>query len=231
MGWFDDFFTGDWVGPAVLAGATAIGAITSGNANQRAAETAARASADNAAAIREGNRLAQQRFDESKQIAGPAVAYQQDVINSGGALTPWQREQIEDARRTTTNALSVSGLRGSGRATVAAVKKVEGDLTGRFLADNQGRADRAATGLSNQFFNAQNQSAALDTSTGRAAGASALDAGLYDAGADTANANLRGQAIGDIATLINDQWKEGRKSNYDPSKNKVGESDDNRTRL
>jgi hypothetical protein len=50
---------------------------------------------------------------------------------------------------------------------------------------------------------------------------------MYAAQSGIANAGLRGQAIGDIATVMSETWKEGRKSNYAPDdgQTRVGEDD------
>lgn len=213
--WFSSFFSnGNWIPAALLAGATIYSATTASRANVEAANKATAAAREQANAIREGNRLAQQRFDTVQATTAPAVAYQTEAMNSGTALQPWQQQQVDDTRRVATNALNLSPLRGSGRAMVAAIRKVEEGTTNQFLEQNRQRADRAASGLAGQYFSAGTQAANLDASTGRAAGQAAWNQGLIDADATTADATLRGRAIGDLATIINDAAKEGRRSSY-----------------
>lgn len=225
--WFDSFFSGgNWIPAALLGTAVVAGAAISSRGNTDAARIAAQSSQMQAAAVQQGNQLAQQRYEEAKAISAPAVARAQQIVNQGTDLTADQQAQVADARRATTNALQVSPLRGSGRATVAAIRKVEGDLTNQLISQNRARADQATSTLANQYFAANSGAANLDANTGQAVGQAINNAGMTNAGATVANANLRGQALGDIGTIINDAWKESRRSSYGTDQaRKPGEDD------
>jgi hypothetical protein len=220
MGWFDSFIgDGGWIGPALMAGATLYASNQATQANLQAAQIAAQASARQVDAIREGTALAQQRFDTVQQQAQPAVQQLQRIAATDPyALSPAQQQEVDDARRQTLNALAVSGLRGSGRATVAAVRKVEDSTRGRLIDQNQQRADTATTGLAGQYFNAVGQAANIDAASGYAAGHGYANQGGIQASALLANANVQGRALGDIAAVTADALKEGRKSYYRDNK-------------
>lgn len=226
MSWFSNFISGDWFGAAAVAGATVAGAVISADANKEAARMASDASQRQADEIRRGNTLAQQRYDAVQEQTAPAVARTTAMMNQGETLTDAQREQIDEARRVTTNQLSVSPLRGSGRATVAAIRKVESDLTNDLTQQNRTRADQATRELTSQNFAATNAAAGLDAATGRAVGAAAMNEGVINANATTATGSLRGQVIGDIGTIINDAWKETRRSGYGTDRAKKPGEDD-----
>jgi hypothetical protein len=215
MGWFSDFFSGgDWVGAAIGGAASVAGAVISSNANQAAAEKAAAGAQAQADAIKQGNALAQQRFEKVQGDTAGALQYQQETIAGANGLTPQQQAALEDTRRQTNNALAVSGLRGSGRAAVAAVRRTEADFTNNALDQNRRRADQAASSLSGQYFQAGNQAANTDVRSGMAQGQANFQTGMIGAEQGIADATQRGRAIGDIASIINDTAKEGRRSNY-----------------
>lgn len=216
MSWFSDFFSGgSWIDPVIKGGASIIGATIAADANREAGERASQAAQQQAEAIRQGNALAQQRFEQTRADTLPALTYQKEQIARGEKLTPDQEARLGDVRRTAQNALAVSGLRGSGRATVALVRQSEADFTNNAMAQNRQNANQSATSLSSQYFRANDNAANTDAATGRAVGQGLATAGMYDAQAGLSNANLRGRAIGDIGTIINDTLKEGRRSNYD----------------
>lgn len=229
-GWFSKFIgDGGWVGPAMMAGATLYVGQQAAAANVQAAQIAAQAQARSAAAIQEGNRLAQQRFEQQQadtkamqaQIQ-PAVGRLQTMAAADPyAMTPQQDQEVDDTRRQTLNALAVSGLRGSGRATVAAVRRAEDNTRGRLIQQNQQRADAATTNLSGQYFSLQGagnqmatQAANVDASTGQAVGGTIQNQGNLQAESLLANTSLQGKAIGDIAAVTADSLKEGRRSYY-----------------
>ncbi len=217
MGWFDSFFSGgNWLPAALMTGATIYSATTASNANRQAAQIQANA-------INQSTALANQRFQAVQQQAAPGIAYQQQAIQQAGTggLTAAQNIAVDDARKQAVNAMSVSGLRGSGAAVTDAVRRVEAGTTANFMDQNQGRADRAATALSSQYFGAANAMGANDTRAGYATG---------QIGADltTSDASLRGRAIGDIATIIADASRDGsRRGAYDGRT--VGEADQKKT--
>jgi hypothetical protein len=167
-------------------GGTAYGAYQASKANEAAAQNMQAAN----------NRMIQQQQANQAQSAS-GLSRVQDIIRRGSALTPYQKSQIDDARRQTVNAMSASGLRGSGRATVAAVRNVEENMKGRFMDANQQRADNAATGLSQQYFNTSN-----NISNGL------INQGNISAGQTLSNASIRGQAIGDIGAVIADEIRQ-----------------------
>ncbi len=200
-------------GPIALAVATIGSALISSRANQEAAAVAAAAERARIDAIREGDRLAQGRYEQIQQETAPARTFLRKVVANVQGLTPFQMQQLEDLRRRTKQFLAASGLRGAGRSTVAAMRSVESDFVNRSLEANRRRADAAASQLAGAGFSAARSGAALESSTGRAAGEGVLRSGLYGAQAGIANANLRGEAIGDIASLITTEAK-GRESRY-----------------
>lgn len=214
--WFDSFFKGgNWLPAALLAGATIYSATASSDANKKGA-------AIQADAINRSTALANQRFQQVQDQTAPAVAYQKQVIQQGAnpALTPAQKIQVDDARRSTIDAMSVSGLRGSGKAVTDAVRRVESGTVANLFDQNQRRADTAASGLSNQFFGAANQMGANDMRAG-------YTTGQIGADVTTADATLRGRALGDIATIVGDAAREGRKGAYE--NRTVGQVDQKKT--
>lgn len=225
-GWFSNFIgDGGWVGPALMAGATLYVGQQAAAANVQAAQIAAQAQARSAAAIQEGNRLAQQRFEQTQAQAQPAVdALQRIAASDPYTLTLQQEQEVDDTRRQTLNALSVSGLRGSGRATVAAVRQAEDNTRGRLIQQNQQRADAATTGLASQYFSATGQAANVDAATGQAVGGTIQNQGNLQAESLLANTSLQGRALGDVAAVTADALKEGRRSYYrDNRPNEGGE--------
>ena len=185
--------------------------MISSNANERAVDEARRAADARAAATREGNAAAQARYDELMGITAPGVRRLTDIAAAPDQLTTQQVKERDELRRRTTNALATSPLRGSGRATVAAIKDVESDYTARALASNARRADDAATRLADVNFGAVGRSAGLDVASGAASGDAAFDAGIAGAASALASGRLKGQALGDITSIIASDMK-GRKS-------------------
>lgn len=238
-GWFSSFISdGGWVGPALMAGATLFVGQQAAASNVQAANIAARTAQQQMALNQQSNALAQQRYDQTnamleqqKAQAAPAVAKLQQVAASDPyTLTPEQDEQVDDTRRVALSALQVSGLRGSGRATVATVRKTEDDTRGRLISQNQQRVDAANNALSSQYFNTTGQQVQASGAQ-NAAGvqAATTQAGIIgqqgstDANSMLANTQLYGRAVGDVAAVTADALKEGRRSYY--RDNKPGESD------
>lgn len=223
MGWFSDaasaignvFSGSDWIAPAVTAAGAVAGAYITADANSEAAEKAAAASRESAAVVADGNRQAQQRYEEMREDAQPGLAYLRTATLSPMQLTPLQQQQLTEAREQTNRNLSASGLSGSGRAQVAAQRQVESDLYNRFLESNQGRADRAAGQLAGQAYSAGAGAAQQGAAAAGAEGRGIREAGLVEAQGGIANAQLTGAAMGDIAGIIRDEIKsEGRRSKY-----------------
>jgi hypothetical protein len=202
---------------AIIGGLAAVaGAVISTKGNKDAAAIAAAASDREAQAIREGNEAAQKRYDElALKTAGGTEYLRRVVAANPNNLTDAQKQEMDDTRRNTTRSLNASGLRGAGRATVAAFRGVESDTRGRMVGANRTRSDNAAQILSGQYSSAVGNSANLDASTGKAVGAGHASSGLANANATTANASVTGKALGDIAGIIASEEKErGRDSRY-----------------
>lgn len=211
-----DFFGGNGGGVAgAIAGgvATLGGALISSSANERAAEKSAAAAKAQADAITAGNQAAQQRFETVQAQTQPGLDHLRGVVTNSQGLTPEQQRELEDVRRRSLDTISRSGLRGSGRAVTAALRGVEEGYVGRAIESNRSRADAAAGRLANPYFDAAGNMANLDASTGRAQGSAAMSAGLDDAAAGLATGSVRGQALGDIASLIASDRK-GREGRY-----------------
>lgn len=198
---------------AIVGGASLYSSSQASKANKQAAQIAARGAQAQADAIREGNRMADQRLQQISAETAPGTSYLRTVVSNPMALTPLQQQQLEETRRQSTNALRRSGLSGSGRAVTAAIKNVESDFTNRAMDSNMRRADSAATNLSGANIAAQTGGANLEASTGRAQGQAASTGADAAAGATIANGRLGGQAIGDLAGVIAADVK-GRESRY-----------------
>ncbi len=211
-----DFVSGDSVSsiiPSVIeAGATIAGTVISSNANKEAARLANQGAEAQAAAVREGNRVAQARYDELMETAAPSQSHLRTIVAADPyALTPAQQIDMADVNRRVTENLNASGLRGSGRAQAAAFRAIEGDVRGGIIESNLARKDAAARTLSGQYVSAVGDSARLDTSSGRATGTSLRDVGATQAGLETSNAALTGEALGDITSLISSDLKNRRR--------------------
>lgn len=204
----------------IAAGATIYGAKQASEANDKAAQTASKAQAGATAAELEAIKVAEGTMRQQQQQASPGLMRIQDVIGRSEALTPEQQIALNDARRTTVDTLAGGGLRGSARATVAAVRDVEGRMQGDMVAANRQRADQAASNLSGQYFNAGNNVANLNLATGKSVSAGLINTGDINAANTMGQANIKGQAIGDIGAVIADQIKssqqEARDSSYQP---------------
>lgn len=209
MSWYN------WL-PAIIGGTAALGgAIIQSNAVNNAAQTAATASNNATNAQLQGLELSRQVIAQNQAAASPGLTQVQEIIKRGNQLTPSQVTALDDARRTTLNQLSGSGLRGSARATAATVKKVEGDMRSQFLDSNQSRADTAASNLSSQYFNAGNNLANNATAAGQTTATGLTSVGDINASAGLGNAATTGRALGDIGAIIADEIKRNnRDSSY-----------------
>lgn len=214
------FNPGTLIAAGLVAGATIYASNRAAEANERAAEQAAQAAQARAAAEADANRQAQARFDAIQTQTAPAVSHLRDVIATPEGLTPEQVQQREENRRITTENLARSGLRGSGRATVAAFRDIDSDFTNKAIAANRARADTAANQLAGQNFSAATRAAGIDQDTGASRGR-AIETGAFNTGqADIANAGLTGQALGDITSILASDLK-GRRSRYDQTSSKL----------
>lgn len=208
-GFFAD--NADKIIPAV---AQAGGAFLAADANRDAAEEARAAAESQAAAVREGNRLAQARYEQRRQASEPAMAYLRQVMaQDPSTLSPQQQRQFDDFMRGSNARLAASGLRGAGRAGVAAVNEGAAQYRANAFGQNQQRSDSAARTLASDFQSVDNNLAGLDRDTARATGDAAMRGGMYGANAGVANAGQLGSAIGAISTLFAREGKE-RDSQY-----------------
>jgi len=208
-----DFFGGS--GGSVLgAAATLGGALLSSDANRDAAEEARKCLEAQAAAVRQGNQLAQERYAEQARLSAPAIAYLQKVVaQDPNVLTPEQQRGMADYQRGAQARLAASGLRGAGRAGVASVNEGAAGYLADAYGANQRRSDQAAQRLAGGYFDSNDNMASLDRSSAATAGAGARDAAYLGANATTANAGQWGSAMGAIANLFAKESKE-RQSQY-----------------
>lgn len=193
------------------------GAVIANSGNVEAARIEQQAIADQTAELRAGRDAAQRRFDQIKEQTAPAQDFlRRQVIQDPTRLTPFQENQLEDIRRRTREGLATSGLRGAGRAEVAAFQKVEGDARARLIDENRGLANTAARTLSGQFSTAATNAANLDFKTAEAIADTNVARGQSAGGLRVAQSTIRGQAIGDVTGLIANELKaQGRKSRFD----------------
>ena len=224
MSWFGDVISGigSFLGSsegasAVIQTAGALGgAAIAADANRDAAEAVAQAEQERAAAIRDASLRADQRYQEQSERAAPGTERLRGIIANPGQLTPEQQRGLEDARRDARASLAASGLRGAGRAVTAALQSVDDNFRSRAIETNIGRADQAARQLSSEDF-AAGRAGTDAMYRGAVGGADATARGAYaGAGAATTNAGLRGQALGDVASIVSDEIKtRGRQGRYD----------------
>ena len=214
---FDDigeFFDGDDSfgidgGDILDVGSRIFGAVSGRRANDEAAERIAAANAEAAESVRQGNAAATARFDELNALARPGTDFLRSIVASDPfTLTPSQQLELEDVRRDAGAALAASGLRGAGRATTAALRGVEADFRGNSIDSNLRRSDAAASQLAGTDLATTGAAAGIDANTGRATGAAILEGETAGAEAGLANETLRGQAIGDISSVIAGAFKE-----------------------
>lgn len=194
------------------------GTLVSTQANQRAADTASRATLQGAQltadAIREGNQQAQDTLETQRRQAAPATAYLRQTVASPTELTPEQQAQLEETRRAVAGTIHNSSFAGSGRTASALFRQAEADFVNRALTDNAGRADRAATTLHGDASTATrgiaNSQASTGQMVGKAIGEGTARAGLYDAAGGLASGRVAGEAIGQIGSLINSEKRQSR---------------------
>jgi hypothetical protein len=194
------------------------GALIGGYQNQRAAETAGRATIQGAeiaaGAIREGHEKAQTTLNQIRKEAAPATGYLRGVIADEGTLTPTQVTGLEEVRRGVTNQIRSSGFAGSGRTAAALFRKAEADYVNDALESNRGRSFDAArtmqSGATNAATGIANSQANAGTAIGKVYGDATTKAGLYDANAGLATGKLTGEALGAIGSVIANERRESR---------------------
>jgi hypothetical protein len=198
--------------PAVASlGGAAIGAFANSGASKSYTKALKQANKLRAKALNQ----AQTIYEDQREQAEPAVQYLRDVVaNPVGGLYPDQVAAQMEARRQALNDISRSGLRGSGRAVTAGLKSVDSDFVNDALAQNRQNRMGAAGALSGQSFQAGSNAARAMISGGDAAADTAENIGATQANTGTANAQLFGNALGDIGSLIASEVK-GRPSSYE----------------
>lgn len=249
---FFDSFLGVLNSPLLKTGAGILGNYTTQKANVKNTKVfnqqqQAAADARNAAQAQAQQQFVQnqQMFQQNQAMTSPGVAFQQGQVATAnsGQLTAAQELALDDARRRSENALAVSGLRGSGRATTGIIKDVEGTLRANFMDQNLQRGQNAASALSQQFFNSSQQVAGesdniarsqvqigdnqarslIDQSNASAKNADAntrLKAGMIGSIPDMASqvADVAPRAIDSIQSLITAQNKKSASQNFNPGR-------------
>jgi len=200
-------------GNVLLAGATIGSALYQSSQNRKAAETATRAREEADARIRRENAAAIRRYDQLAAEAAPGLQRLRDGTIGADGLTDAQRAELSDIRRQTLDAMTAGGLAGSGRATTAALRETENRYILDALDRNAYRGDAAATELARVGTGAISDAATVGRDTGLRSAGMLTDIGDINANTTTANAALRGAALGDIAGIIATDNK-GRASRY-----------------
>lgn len=115
-----------------------------------------RTTADAAAGLlQEGSENYGEQYAPYTAAGSDAVGYLQGVMNADPRqMTGNQQRMIDDFQRDSVATLAASGLRGSGRAGVAAVNEGRAKLLADLYDQNQKRADSAASTLNSQGFQA-----------------------------------------------------------------------------
>ena len=126
---------------AVPVAASVYGYTQQANATRDAANTAAQANQAGVAAQLQAINLAKKTQQAQQQQASTGLLHMQGVINNSDQLTPEQKIGVDDAKRQTLNALQGGSLRGSTRATVAAVDDIKKRTEAGYLAQNKNQAN------------------------------------------------------------------------------------------
>ena len=214
----------DWLPAVITGGATLLGTKMTTDANKAATSTAnAGTDAATKAQLESLNR-AELILKQQQTAASPGLMRMQQMVGAGDQLTPSQITALEDARRTSLDALKGGSLRGSARATADTVRKVEGDMRNQFLESNRNRSDSAATNLSNQYFSSGNAVANNAVNAGNAVSSGLVSTAGNNANLTTTNSQIQGKAIGDIGAIIADQLKADNQKKRDSSYAPVGQN-------
>lgn len=216
------------IAPALITAGTAIyGAKVASDANDKAANQLTQAQAQATQAEQDAVRRAEiqteearRQFDVMQRQASPGLVAMQNVIGRGDSLTPEQIRAVEDARRTTLDSLSGSGLRGSAAATVAAVRDVEGRMVGDFMDRNRSRIDTAGAALAGEYFNqGKNSSDMLLNSSnlaltkGDSAATGIAQQGNINASNTQGQAGIKSDTYGKLAATLAEEIKNSNKRN------------------
>ena len=256
----------DWFGLAAAALPTAIqvggsllGQKQASDANKDAARTAGQVSGQAANTLKTGydQQLSallgvtpELRGNYADRYAGVAGQYQpyaqsgrsalnnlQSVVSADPSqLTPSQELAMRDYRNQAASRLASSGLRGAGRAGVAAVNEGDAKLRAQMFDTNQRRGDAAATELARVGYNATGQQASalnnffsnnatLSATNAQLQGNTAMDKAKADAaaqgaagsalvGASQANGQAWGETMGGLGSVIAGELKDRNKSRW-----------------
>lgn len=196
----------------VSLGGTLIGA----NANQRAADTIASSQGQARDAFRQAAQEGQGFIDQGTQQYGqtiaPLLTQQPITLPTFRGLTTQQQLGRDDLMRSGTATLAASGLRGAGRAGIAALTDADNryvanaraandatDLTARQTAQQTQNAAR--TGLANVQASAGTAKANTAIGAGTQIGGSYQNQGYSTGGMQVANGNLYSDALGQISAI------------------------------
>lgn len=239
-------------GSALLMGGLGVGgALLGANANRDAASTRANAALAGAGITAQANQAAREEFraaanrgigainagtaDYAATVA-PLLTPNPITLPAYRGLTTAQQIGLDDVRRNSAATLAASGLRGAGRAGVAATN----DAERRYVAsamdrndntnlsarqDAQRRADASRTGLASVYANRGNSIANTEigvgtqigsnlTQTGQQQAAATISAAGAGADASVANAGIYGDALGAIGNIIASTAKDANRDKY-----------------
>lgn len=204
----------DSIAAIIPAAASIAGDFIGSSANEKATKEQNKALEQANALRQEGIDKATGIYSDLKEQSAPAVRYLQDVVsNPVGGLYPDQVAAQQEERRNALNDVSSSGLRGSGRAVTASLKKVDSDFYNDALAQNRSNRMGAAGQLTGQYFSAGDNTANALLSGNNAAANTTEQEGTNTANLGTTNATMLGNTLGDIGSLIAQETK-GRDSRY-----------------
>lgn len=191
--------------PAIASiGGAALGAV----GNSKAASTSSKYAKKALELEREKLAEARTIYEDEKAQAEPAVSYLRQVVATPvGGLYPDQLAAQEEVRRQGLNDISRSGLRGSGRAVTAALKRIDSDFVNGAMAQNRQNRLSAAGGLAGQSFAASNNIANSLVNEGAAEANTVNSIGTNNANSSLANFQLAGGALGEIGSAIAQELK------------------------
>ncbi len=205
----------DWLPSVVTIGTTLFGAYEANKTAKTNQQVAATAVAGGTAAQEAGIDAAKANAQNLQGQASPGLIQEQNVMALADKLTPAQQQGLADAQRTELDALQAGDLRGSARATVAAVNDVRNRGYEADLQANQLRADAAGSNLSGQYFNAGNNIANLNMQAGNTASAGLIAGAQNNINTNTNQNTIAGTAIGNIGSVISDQLKKNNTKTND----------------
>ena len=202
--WFVVF--GFW--DAVIGGAAALfGADLLGESNEEAADIMAGATGEANRITEKYLGLARGRMDELMRMGAPGMAYLRSVLASDEErLTPAQEEVLGRTRESTLASLDRSGLRGSGRATTAALRDVEGGVQNRMVEANRQRKDIAAGNLASSYGAGATGGANVNMGAAQALAGQAMGAGTTAANQATASGQIQADMIGTLGRIFADSY-------------------------